>query len=91
MLTHVEQGAKRLTQHLGLSEHLAMIDRAWEAEIGGLKKVARVVALDREALVVEVDSAPALQELTLRRKELIRRLNRHFPSTMISCLTLRIA
>lgn len=91
MLAHVERSAKNITRYLGLSEHLSLIDQAWEAELGGLKKVARIVALDRDALVIEVKSAPAMQELTLRRKELIRRLNQHFPSPVIKCLTLRIA
>jgi hypothetical protein len=59
---------------------------------GGTQRLvrARIVAVDRDALVVEVDSAPAMQELSLRRKELIRRINRHFPSPLIKCLTLRI-
>ena len=90
MLAPVERGTQRLVQRLGLSEHLFMLDRVWESELGGLARLARIVAVDREALVVEVDSAPAMQELSLRRKELIRRINRHFPSPLIKCLTLRI-
>ena len=91
MLNPIERSAKSLTRYLGLSDHLSLIDQAWEAELGGLQKVAKIVALDRDALVVEVASAPAMQELTLRRNELIRRLNRHFPSPVIKCLNLRIA
>ena len=89
-LAHVENGVQTITRQLGLSEHLSLLDRAWEAELGSLTRLARIVAVDRDALVVEVDSAPAMQELTLRRKELVRRMNRHFPSPFIKCLTLRI-
>lgn len=90
MLTHIQRGAHHLTQQLGLSDQLAFLDRAWEAELGGLARMARIIALDREALVVEVDSAPAMQELSLRKKELIRRINQHFPSPVIKWLNLRI-
>jgi len=88
-LAHIEQGVQRITQQLGLSENLALLDRAWEAELGGLTKLARIIALDHDALVVEVISAPAMQELYLRKKELIRRINRHFPSPFIKWLNLR--
>ena len=90
MLAHIERGTHRLIQKLGLSEHLSMLDHAWESELGGMAGMARIVAIERDVLVVEVDSAPAMQELSLRRKELIRRINRHFPSPLIKCLTLRI-
>jgi hypothetical protein len=91
MLTHIERGAKRVIQDLGLSEHLAMLERAWDSELGGLAKIVRIVALDRAVLVVEAASAPAVQEISLRRKELVRRLNRHFPNDVIENLTVRIA
>lgn len=90
MLAHIQKSTASLVRHLGLSEQLVLLDHAWEAEIGGLARLARIVALDRDALVIEVDSAPAMQELTLRKKELIRRMNRHFPVPFIKCLTLRI-
>jgi len=91
MLTHVQRGVERITQQLGLSDNLAQLDRAWEAEVGGLAQLARIVALDRASLVVEADSSPAVQEISLRRKELIRRLNRHFPEEFIKQITIRIA
>jgi hypothetical protein len=91
MLKHVERGTQRLVQKLGLSSHLAMLDRAWESELGGLAKVVRVVALDRSMLVVEADSSPAMQEISLRRKELVRRLNKHFGETFIEQIMVKVA
>ena len=90
-LSHVERGVQRITEQLGLSENLAQLDRAWESELGGVARLARIVALDRSSLVVEADSAPAMQEISLRRKELVRRLNRHFPEEFIKQITVRIA
>ena len=97
MLAHVERGVQRITERLGLSENLALLDRAWESELGGVARLARIVALERlpaaagASLVVEADSAPAMQEISLRRKELVRRLNRHFPEEFIKHITVRIS
>ena len=90
-LSHIESGVQRITEQMGLSENLAQLDRAWESELGGVAKLARIVALDRSSLVVEADSSPAMQEISLRRKELVRRLNKHFPGDFIKQITLRIA
>ena len=91
MLISIGQKVKGLQQQLGLTEHLALLDRAWEAEVGRLAAQARIVALDRSALVVEVDSSPAMQEVSLRRRELIRRLNKYFPETFVKQITVRMA
>ena len=90
-LAHIEQGARALTRQLGLSDNLALLDRAWETEVGGLSRMARIVAIDRDALIVEADSSPAVHEISLRRRELVRKLNRHFPSPFINQIMVRVA
>ncbi len=89
-LQSIRKDAKDVTERLGLTEHLVLLDKAWQAEAGALETVARPIALQHWSLVVEVDSAPAMQEITLRRKELLRRLNRHFPSPRLKNITLRV-
>jgi hypothetical protein len=91
MLTHAQRSAHTLIRKLGLSDNLAFLDRAWETELGGLAQRVKIVAIDRAALVVEADSSPAVQEITLRRRELVRRLNKHFPEAFIQEITVRIA
>ena len=91
MLLSVQQKVKHMEQQLGLSENLALLDRAWETEIGRLAEHVRIVALDRTAVVVEADSSPAMQEISLRRRELIRRLNKHFPVQFVKQITVRMA
>jgi hypothetical protein len=80
-----------LSQKLGLSSDLLILESAWEREIGGMREFARIVALDNSSLVIEVDSAAVMQELSLRRKELVRKLNRHLPAPWIQYLTVRIS
>ncbi len=91
MLNPIADGVHQLVRKLGLSDHLSMIDRAWEAEIGSLARFTKIIALDGDALVVEATSSPAMQEINLRRKELVRRLNRHFSMNVINNITVKIA
>jgi hypothetical protein len=91
MLETLEHPAAHLCRKLGLSEELTLLGRAWEAEAGGLAAMARIVALEQETLVVEVDSSTAHQELSLRRRELVRRINRHFSAPFLKRISLRMA
>lgn len=82
--------AKHIVKKLGLTEQLSLLERAWETEMGGWSRMARVVALDNFSLVVEADSSAALQELHLRRKELLRKINSYFSETYIKDITLKV-
>jgi len=90
-LESIHSQMRGLTQKLLLSIDLSVLERAWESEIGALGGVARLVAVDRAALVIEALSSAAMQEVLLRRRELIRRMNRHFPQPFIQHMTVRMA
>ena len=90
-LTPIAQEARDISRKLGLSSDLAIIDHAWALEMGGLKKLARIVARDNSSLVIEVDSHSVMQEVSLRRKELVRKLNHHLPVPFVRQITVRIA
>jgi hypothetical protein len=90
-LQSISEPAQIFCRKIGLSEELALLEQAWEAEAGGLAGVARVVAIERNALIVEAASAPAMQELNLRRREMVRRVNRHFAKPFLTQLFVRIA
>jgi hypothetical protein len=80
-----------LSQKLGLSSDLLILESAWEREIGNMREYARIAALDHTSLIIEVDSSTVMQEITLRRKELVRKLNKHLPAPWIQYLTVRIS
>ena len=90
-LAPISQEVRDISQKLGLSSDLHMIDRAWSLEIGALQDVARIVALDNASLVVETDSHAVMQEVSLRRKELVRKLNRHLPAPLVRQIVVRIS
>ena len=80
-----------LSKKLGLSPDLLILERAWDEEVGSLREFSRIAAIDRQTLVVEVDSAVVMQEVSLRRRELVRKLNKHFPAPFIQSITVRIS
>ena len=76
-LAPIASEAREFSQKIGLSADLALLERVWSLEVGALEDVARILALDHGSLIIEADSHVVMQELSLRRKELVRKLNRH--------------
>ena len=89
-LSPLSKDAQRLMGRLGLNESLAVLQRAWEAEMGAFSDQARIVAIENRALIVEVFSSPALQEMSLRRRELLRRINRYFEDPFLHQITVKM-
>ena len=79
------------TKKLGLSSDLKILERAWDEEVGGMREFARIAALSGPSLVIEVDSSSVMQEISLRRRELVRKLNRHLPVPFIQQITVSIS
>jgi hypothetical protein len=90
-LASIGPGLEGLSRKLGLSSDLLILESAWEREVGGMKESARIAALDNASLIVEVDSAAVMQEISLRRRELVRRLNKHLPAPGIRYITVRLS
>ena len=90
-LSSIQNAAQRVCRDLGLSHSLALVEQAWQSEMGGWGGVAEIAAIERSTLVVEVRSPVAMQEITLRRRELVRRLNRHFEDPFIQNISIRMA
>jgi len=90
-LASVSQELPELSKKLGLSPDLLILENVWEQEVGGLREFARVAALDHASLVIEVDSAVVMQEISLRRRELVRKLNKHLPAPFIQQIHVRIS
>ncbi len=86
-----ESDAASLFRKIGITHHLTLLDHAWTSELGALARRARIVAVDHAALVVDVDSSTAMQELTLRRPELLRRVNRYFKDPFLKHIHFRMA
>ncbi|OGS03865.1 MAG: hypothetical protein A2204_05665 [Elusimicrobia bacterium RIFOXYA1_FULL_47_7] len=67
-----------IKKQLGLDEKIHVIMQAWEKELGAMSKDAELVAVHKGTLLVEVASSAHFQELSLRKRELINKLNQYF-------------
>jgi len=90
-LQALTRDVERFTRKLGIQSDLAFLDAAWEREMGAWGGMAKLAALDHQTLVIEVQSSAAMQEINLRRNELVRRLNTHFPAPWIRGLSVKMA
>lgn len=69
-----------LKKNLGLDEKTYALFKIWEKELGSLSKSAEIAGLKNGRLVVEVASSAHFQELTLRKRELTKKINQYFGS-----------
>lgn len=67
-----------LRQQLGLNEKSYAIIKIWEKEIGNIAKDAVLTGIKGGILIVEVTSNVHLQELSLRKREILRKMNQYF-------------
>lgn len=67
-----------LRKQLGLDEEVPVVMQAWERELGALAPYAKVAAIRRGTLYVEAASSVHLQELTLRKHDIVRKINQYF-------------
>ncbi|MHB9155189.1 MAG: DUF721 domain-containing protein [Endomicrobiales bacterium] len=67
-----------LKKQLGLDEKMFVVIQVWDKEAGEHAAYARLAGLKKGMLLVEVDSSVHFQELSLRRRELARKINQYF-------------
>jgi Dna[CI] antecedent, DciA len=67
-----------LRQQLGLNEDFLTIMKVWEKELGPLAKNAEIAGFKRGQVFVDVTSSVHMQELIIRKKELMKKLNQYF-------------
>jgi len=90
-LAPIAQAVQAFSKKLGLSTDLMILGHAWDFEVGRLREFARITALDHDSLVVEVDSHAVMQEISLRRRELVRKLNNHLPNPRVHRIAVRLS
>ena len=67
-----------LRNRLGLNEKTYAVMQIWEKELGSLAQYVELTAFKKGMLVVEVASSVHFNEMHLRRRELIQKINQHF-------------
>lgn len=75
--TNGKQIISSVRNQLGLDENTFVIIKACEKELGRYGKNAELTGVVKGKLVIEVASSAHFQELSLRRKQIINKLNQH--------------
>ena len=65
-------------KQLWLNDKVLAIPRIWEKEIGSLGKEAVLAGVGKNTLFVEVSSSAHFQEVTMRKRDLMNKINQHF-------------
>jgi hypothetical protein len=80
-----------LQRQLGLNEDMYTVLQVWEKELGPLAQQVTLAAIKKGDLIVEVASSAHLQEMTMRRRDLVRKLNQYFGNRqVVSGIKLRL-
>jgi hypothetical protein len=81
-----------LLKKLGYDPESYAVFEIWDRLLGAQASKARAVGLKGPALHVEVDSSARLHDLTLRKRDLLKKLNGHFGTRRpISDIILQLA
>jgi predicted nucleic acid-binding Zn ribbon protein len=76
--TPAEEIIELLKRKLGLNENTFAIMQIWKNELGAMAQYAELTGFKNGAIYVECATNVHLHELTLRRRELIKKINQHF-------------
>ncbi len=76
-LSSSEEIIRLLKKQLGLDEDTFSVISAWDKEFAPQFNYARLVGIQNGLLIVEVISSVHFQELSLRRSEIVKRINQY--------------
>ena len=65
-------------KQLGINDEALAIIKIWDNELGSLAQKAKLVGVKDGVLLVEAAASAYVHEITLRRREIIKKINQHF-------------
>ncbi len=72
-----------LRKSLGLDDETYVIIQIWEKELSPLMNNAALVGVKKGTLIVEVASSVHFQELAMRKREVINKINQYFSNKKV--------
>ena len=79
-----------VTRQLGIDDTTLAIVKIWDIELGPLAAHAKLMGVKEGHLLVEVTSSTYLQEITLRRTAILKKINQHFGPTAKVAKSIRV-
>ncbi len=80
----IKKDVQRLVAHLGLTADTGALFDVWQKEAGTLCRGCTDVALRGTILYITVTAPVYSQEIALRKRDLVRKINGHFSTKMIT-------
>lgn len=65
-------------RQLGLDDETLAIIKVWEKELGPLAQKVKLVGIKSGVLLVEAEASAYIQEVTMRRNEILNKINQNF-------------
>lgn len=78
MFTPAKEIVKDLLEKYGISKDTYQLYDLWDKELGKLAKRINIAGIKGKTILVKVDNPVYQQELQLRKRELLRKLNDYF-------------
>ncbi|OGS28247.1 MAG: hypothetical protein A2297_10130 [Elusimicrobia bacterium RIFOXYB2_FULL_48_7] len=78
MFTPASEVVKKLLESYGIREENYSIYDIWNKELGKLSKKIRMMGVKGTTIMVEADHAAYKQEVRIRKKEFLKKINGHF-------------
>jgi predicted nucleic acid-binding Zn ribbon protein len=65
-------------RQLGLDDETLAIIKIWDKELGPLAKKVKLVGVKSGVLLAEAEASAYIQEVTMRRMEILKKINQNF-------------
>lgn len=83
MFVPASEVVKKLLESYGLREENYALYDVWNKELGKLSKKIKMVGIKGKIILVETEHPAYKQEIRIRKKEFIRKINDNFGSKMV--------
>ncbi|MGA2090744.1 MAG: DUF721 domain-containing protein [Endomicrobiales bacterium] len=80
-----------LRAQLGLDENISTVIAIWEREMGAQSRHVKLAGFKKGQLIVDVSSTAHMQEISLRRREIINKINQYFGGKkIVTCIKVQL-
>ncbi|MFH0807176.1 MAG: DUF721 domain-containing protein [Elusimicrobiota bacterium] len=83
MFTPAREIVKKLLESYGIKEENYALYDIWNKELGKLSKKIRMIGISGDTILVQTDHPAYKQEVRIRKKEFIKKINGHFGHEMV--------
>ncbi|MFH1380538.1 MAG: DUF721 domain-containing protein [bacterium] len=80
---HVKDGLNSVLKKLGITTDNYAVFEIWEKEAGVLARACKDIYIRNKILYIYMESPVHMQELMLRKNDIIKKINNHFAKPVV--------